>query len=64
MSLAEILKELPNLTEEERETIREALDVQKEEENAIDEGFQSLSEEPQVSWAELNRRIREKHGWK
>jgi len=40
------------------------LDIQKEEDNAIDEGFQSLSEEPQVSWAELNRQIREKHGWK
>jgi hypothetical protein len=64
MSLAEILKELPNLTEEERETIRAALDIQKEEDDAIDEGFQSLCEEPQVSWAELNRQIREKHGWK
>ena len=31
MSLAEILHELPKLTEQERETIRHALDLQKEE---------------------------------
>ena len=63
MSLAEILEELPKLTEQERETIRNALDLQKEEDQAIDEGFRSLEQEPLIPWPEVDRQIRKKHGW-
>jgi hypothetical protein len=48
MSLAEILKELPKLTEEEREKMREVLDLDKEEDQAIDEGIRSLREEAPI----------------
>jgi hypothetical protein len=63
MSLAEILDQLPKLTEQERETIRKALDLQKEEDEAIDEGFQSLAQEPPVAWPDVDRQIQQKHGW-
>jgi hypothetical protein len=63
MSLAEILEELPKLTEEERERIREALDLDKEEDRAIDEGIRSLNEEPTIAWEDLDQQIQQKHGW-
>ena len=63
MSLAGILDKLAKLTEQERETIRHALDLQKEEDQAIDEGFRSLEQEPPIPWPEVDRQIRQKHGW-
>jgi hypothetical protein len=63
MSLTEILEELPKLTEHERQTIREALDLDKDEDQAIDEGIRSLEQEPAISWQELDQLIQQKHGW-
>jgi len=63
MSLTDILEELPKLTEDERQRIREALDLDKEEDQAIDEGIRSLNEEPTVTWEQLDQQIKQKHGW-
>ena len=63
MSLTEILEQFPKLTEQERETLREALDLDKEEDEAIDEGIRSIEQEPAISWLELERQIQQKHGW-
>jgi hypothetical protein len=68
MSLNEIIEQLPKLTTEEKEKLREVLDSElswtEEEEQAIDEGIGSRAEGPSISWEELDRKIREKHGLK
>jgi len=68
MSIKEILEELPKLTTEEKKQLREVLDSElswtEEEEQAIDEGIGSRAEGPSISWEELDRKIREKHGLK
>jgi len=65
MSFDKILEELPKLTREEKKQLRELLDSElswTEEEQAIEEGIDSREEGPSISWEELDRRIREKHG--
>jgi hypothetical protein len=66
MSFEKILEELPKLTTEEKKQLRELLDSQlswtEEEEQAIEDGIRSREEGPSISWEELDRRIREKHG--
>jgi hypothetical protein len=68
MSLNEIIEQLPKLTTEEKRQLREVLDSElswtEEEEQAIDEGIGSRAEGPNISWEELDRKIREKHGLK
>ena len=68
MTIKEILEELPKLTMEEKKQLREVLDSElswmEEEEQAIDEGIGSRAEGPSISWEELDRKIREKHGLK
>jgi hypothetical protein len=68
MSFEEILEELPKLTTEEKRQLRELLDSElswtEEEEQAIDEGIGSRAEGPSMSWEEVDRKIREKHGLK
>jgi hypothetical protein len=63
MSLEEILEQLPKLTEAEREIIRENLDRDTEEDEAIDEGIRSLNQEPTITWEALDNQLRQKHGW-
>jgi len=66
MSFDEILEELPKLTTEEKKRLRELLNSElswaEEEEQAIDEGIRSREEGPSISWEELDRQIRGKHG--
>ena len=66
MSFEEILDELPKLTVEEKKQLRDVLDAElpwtEEEEQAIGEGIRSRQEGPGLSWEELDRQIREKHG--
>jgi hypothetical protein len=66
MSIKEILEELPKLTTEEKKQLRDLLDSElawtQEEEQAIDEGIGSRAEGPSMTWEELDRQIREKHG--
>ena len=68
MSFDEILDELPKLTTEEKKRLRELLDSElswtEEEEQAIEEGIGSREEGPSISWEDLDRQIREKHGFK
>jgi hypothetical protein len=68
MSFDKILEELPKLTTEEKKQLRELLDSElawtQEEEQAIEEGIASRQEGPSISWEELDRQIREKHGLK
>ena len=66
MSFDEILEELPKLTREEKKQLRELLDSElswtEEEEQTIEEGIGSREEGPSISWEELDRQIRGKHG--
>ena len=68
MSFDKILEELPKLTTEEKKQLRELLDSElawtQEEEQAIEEGIVSREEGQSISWEELDRQIREKHGLK
>jgi len=66
MSFDKILEELPKLTREEKKQLRELLDSElswtEEEEQAVEEGIGSREEGPSISWEELDRQIRRKHG--
>jgi hypothetical protein len=66
MSFNEILEELPKLTTEEKKQLRDLLDSElswtEEEEQVINEGIGSRAEGPSMSWEEVDRQIREKHG--
>ena len=66
MGFGKILEELPKLTTEEKKRLRDLLDSEllwrEEEEQAIEEGIGSREEGPSISWEELDRQIREKHG--
>jgi hypothetical protein len=63
MSFAEILAELPQLTDQERQALLEQLQLQKEEDEAIEVGLCSLEEEPTISWTELRAEMKSKYGW-
>ena len=67
MSFEEILEELPKLTSEEKRRLRDLLDSElpwtSEEEQAIEERIRSREEGPGLSWEELDRQIRGKHGF-
>jgi hypothetical protein len=67
MSFEEIVEELPKLTAEEKERLRQLLNSElswTEEEQAIDEGIRSREEKPSMPWGELVRQIRDKFGLK
>ena len=64
MSFEEIVEELPRLTADEKERLRQLLDSEfswtEAEEQAIEEGICSREEGPSVPWEELDGRLREK----
>ena len=68
MSFEEILEELPKLTADEKERLRQLLDYQlswtETEEQAIDEGIRSREEGPSMPWEELDGRLRDRFGLK
>jgi hypothetical protein len=68
MSFEEILEELPKLTVDEKERLRQLLDYQlswtEAEEQAIDEGIRSREEGPSVPWEDLDGRLQYRFGLK
>ena len=64
MSFEEILEELPKLTADEKERLRQLLDYQlswtEAEEQAIDEGIRSREEGPSMPWEELDGPLRQR----
>jgi hypothetical protein len=68
MSFEEIVEELPKLTTEEKERLRQLLNTElswtEEEEQAIDEGIRSREEAASAPWEELDRQLRDKFGLK
>ena len=73
MSLTEILRELPNLTDEERDELlarllewNDSSDIEETPEllAAIDEGTWSAENEPMSSLEEVKKRLEKKWGWK
>jgi hypothetical protein len=63
MSFEEIAEELPKLTTEEKERLRQFLNTElswtEEEEQAIDEGIRSREEAASAPWEVLDRQLRE-----
>ena len=61
MSFEEIVEELPKLTADEKERLRQLLDSElswtEAEEQAIDEGIRSREEGPSMSWEKLDGRL-------
>jgi hypothetical protein len=68
MSFEEIVEELPKLTTEERERLRQLLNTElswtEEEEQAIDEGFVPAKRHRARPGEELDRQLRDKFGLK
>jgi hypothetical protein len=68
MSFEEILEELPKLTADEKERLRQLLDYQlswtEAEEQAIGEGIRSREEGPSKPWEELDGKLRDRLGLK
>lgn len=73
MSLTQILEELPNLTDQEREELLERLlewngtsEIEETPEllAAIDEGTWSAENEPMSTLEDVKKRLEEKWGWK
>jgi hypothetical protein len=62
----EIVEELPKLTIEEKERLRQLLNSElswtEEEEQAIDEAIRSREEQPSTPCEELDRQLRDKFG--
>ena len=68
MSFEEIIEELPKLTADEKERLRQLLDFElswtESEEQAIDDGIRSREEGPGMPWEELDKRLRDQFGLK